>query len=256
METKPPTRNSDNQKEDFKYNPLGVYASGYEEHPNYKKESTERKRFIGKMMIDIFTLIFAGAVAYFTYNIMRDTGKQAEQTERSVNASINASNKSIALAQRTVEIADSNMRIDNRAWVGFVNIRKDDEPLSVNTVVVVTFQNYGKTPADSCIVEVTYSYEHKMNIRTLPKRNIKTFPSLIAVSPSQPIFSSVKLSEIIDNLRPIHIDSINQGLAFLFVYGIATYKDLFDQHDTTTFCYYYDKRIKDFAAYNRFNKMK
>ena len=201
METKI-TQNSDNQNDNFTGNPLGDNTSGYSEHPNYKKEQTETKRYYINKIIEVLTLVFAGAVAIFTYNIMIDTGKQVKETHRQITIYEQATHDDLR-AYLGTEFLDSTFGVVRRDYV------------TVNWKI----SNAGKTPAKKAhMLKLIYPYE-------IPRDSLinAIMPTIIyTISSGTPLINNVFQEIPFD--EPIQFARGNQPLYF----GITIeYEDIY-----------------------------
>ena len=214
--------------------------TGYEEHPNYEQKQTENKRFYTKSVIETLTLIFAGAVAWFTYNIMLDTGKEAgstsdavsvthdalrfqkyteslnriEQKERnSINARSQALRDSLSIASFKTEM-NAYVTAD---W-DVNNVERSGDTISVVWVI----NNFGKTPARKLRSVVRWSVV-EISKDSLKKIKLPTIFISLGSTPYHKTSTAI-LSQHFD---PIVRDSIINGIKPLYIGIIIEYEDIF-----------------------------
>src|SRR5437879_4691060 len=117
-----------------------------------------------KVVIEFITLVIAGFVAYFTYNIMLDTGEQAKQNRRAVDQTEYAlryqrekdsldrfgQDKRDALSNQSLRLRDSigivYLQTEMRAYIS-VKLGRDVRPMGSSIEVPWIILNTGKTPA-------------------------------------------------------------------------------------------------------------
>jgi len=149
-----------------------------------------------------------------------------------------------AYTRRSLELAEQNYIIENRAWVGL-----EDFPQIVptNTVVIMDaksgkqrpeeieikfgIKNFGKTPADSIYIRDSCIIASTRKDFIFPQIPVDTYKGRWAMSPNQVIYC-------VNPITKKQWSGVFDGNARLFICGIIIYKDIYRKTvDTTSFAY-------------------
>lgn len=169
-------------------------------------------------IMSICTVVLACAAIFSMIYTHYDLVDQNEQTKRSV------------------DIAERNFTIENRAWVGLetypnpVPYMKDQ---STSRYIGGTFEiaNYGKTPAESLCVGYTMSYGIPFDPAAL-KFSFEPTRMLVPSGNYRVTFEKPIGNENLSG-------KLNNGQVPLYFYGIVIYKDIYQHVDTTEFTFKY-----------------
>jgi hypothetical protein len=133
--------------------------------------------------------------------------------------------KSLELTKRSIDLADSNFVIENRAWVGVEHTSNAPSELSVD------IRNFGKTPAENLCHGDTALLCHM----TPTKRPHVIIGKATSISPDgrdNIVIPSTFSDEV--------FQTINEGKIGICYYGIITYTDIYGRRDTTEFMYMFN----------------
>ena len=129
-----------------------------------------------------------------------------------------------ANTRQSIELAESNFIIENRAWVGV-----QYSQISAYDLQVI-IKNFGKTPAENVRIGDTAFICNKIP----SNRPQVMLDKPTAISPDAPkdIFISPKF---FNNIVPQNILDGKTGICY---YGIVTYTDIYNRIDTTEFMFF------------------
>jgi hypothetical protein len=179
---------------------------------------------------------------------MQDTGKQTnrliEEAVKQSRAARDNADTSILMAEaakKSIEITQNNIRLDQRAWVGVVEVVKPDFKVGSKVTFGVTFMNSGKTPARKLAV--------RMHIDVVPANQevTPTYPTMTtksSVSVLQPggrnnihVLSDEAVTQAL-------IEALRNGSQIVYIFGEITYEDIFSRSHRTTFCMYIRENLE------------
>jgi len=252
-----------------------------------QQKNEKYKIRLGEFLTIIFTFgIFATSVVaafIFCYQLgamkgqlkemesgSKDTHTLAEAAKVQADAAKTAAEAALKTAEATQQMAKKadesikatrdSMRLDQRAWVGLVQVlpsqlKDGDKIVYIKGGTVSNFgvkiKNVGKTPA----------------IRTTTKIQADFFPKEVKFVPNYRLGESAPLSTsvIIPNMEmelktgPTKeipkqvIDAVKQGTLILRLYGEILYYDVFDKLHHSTFCAYLEKDLSSWATCDTYN---
>ncbi len=171
-----------------------------------EKMSYQRKQYIISGFAAFLTL--GSLTAYILVSIF-----QGEKTR-----------EALKLTERSINLADSNSRIENRAWVGI-----ESEPKSIlhlSWEFSVDIKNFGKTPAESLCIGKRFCFSPLIRPSVI-------MGNPISISPGGTDKIDIPLTGINDST----FAKISDGRIKLYYYGIITYKDISGGIDTTEFMF-------------------
>jgi hypothetical protein len=149
---------------------------------------------------------------------------QAEQTERSARA-----------AEDALKATQTQMRLDERAWLGFGNLTvvlNNTDPLKVDVVVSV----FGKSPAINIASRVDLRSSvvgHEIQLQDIVFNYGEMYGGTAYPGSNFPLHESFPLSEGPKAM----VDSVLKKREFLYFFGETTYKDIFLRPHWPHFCY-------------------
>jgi hypothetical protein len=227
----------------------------------YNEQKNRRYAIIG-IICSIILAISTIAIVVVTTIYTRYAGKQVESMNKTVEEMasqseamqdvVDANEEAVGLAERNINATQGQSRLDQRAWVGVIDMIPPsfkDGDIAVyikegekNTGFGVNIGNSGKTPARKV--------KNKQKITTYPA-NAKFIPFYPpfnererSVSVIQPGMKSILYFPSFDNpLTKEPINSLRDGENILYLYGEITYEDVFGKKHRTTFCSYLDKTL-------------
>jgi hypothetical protein len=173
-------------------------------------------------------IMLTGIFAFFIYrDQLQVMHGQLIQSERAMNHSIESS------------------RLDQRAWVGPVDIVVSKLELGSPMELKVIIENSGKTPALNTTIFV--------RAKTLMKESdfIAAYETTDKNRSNYVIQPGVKTHVILDMQEKIiqsHVDILKSGDEILYVYGKLSYDDIFNRSHETTFCSYLATDLKSITA--------
>jgi hypothetical protein len=201
---------------------------------NWRKTAEVSQFIVALVSIGTFAVI-----AFSSYN-------QSVQTRESLDKT----DTSNMLTQRSIKLAADNSRIENRAWVGIESPPVTNKHIYISGVfngyeLNVPIKNFGKTPAESlrlgCGVFL-YSVQRPQVSFSVPA----------PMSPNEAFPMSITVHGLSDST----IERINAGKIRAYFYGIITYRDINDGFDTTEFMFLFNSRnpfVFDRIGINRMN---
>jgi hypothetical protein len=139
--------------------------------------------------------------------------------------------------KRTIESADKNSRIDQRAWIGVMKVEfYHDKDKKYLTNVRPHFMNTGKSPAKN--VDVAFVSEFiSANEKPDFTKEEKMMPESKGILMQNQIGSDIS-PPLIHEGKFIPVSEINSGNRYLCIHGIIKYDDIYNIHHWYTFCAY------------------
>jgi len=193
--------------------------------------------------------------------IREQTEKAVRELNRAAKDSENAITQGSANAQRALNASINATLLDQRAWVGAAARLTRFDSKGIEAKIVL--QNTGKTPA----IDVMTGYS---GFVTLPDEEDGygcDFISKRTIAGPIPPQIPVIVPQIADSDSGVvkNYQAIYEGKKFLYIYGCVIYWDIRGPIDTqtqqaiqphtTSFCFVYDKDIKDIGLCKRGNFM-
>lgn len=154
----------------------------------------------------------------------------------------NAINRSaVAAAERSLEVAREQSRLELRAWVAVPAIRLDSESVKDRLIVTIELANTGRTPATNlCIHTRCMLGNNTMEPDLSALENVQATGNGI-IAPNQHVLASIPTRATWDKLR-------SRSHRF-FVMGFASYEDVFRQPHRLTYCWLFDADTDAFKSY-------
>jgi hypothetical protein len=142
-------------------------------------------------------------------------------------------------SDRTFKATIEQFHLDQRAWLGFGEMQA---PLEVGKPFLIhfSFQNSGKTPA--------LNVQEKHEVRPINKGEILKFtykdvtgePSRTVVLPNAGFRADFPAN--LGQMTSPQVEDVKSGKTRIYLYGKATYDDVFGGHHWVTFCNELDSR--------------
>jgi hypothetical protein len=166
---------------------------------------------------------------------LKDNREAIAATERQINSALS---DSTAQGKAVIKSAASQMRLDQRAWVGFIA----DSVTFVNGNEIdqgIAVQNTGKTPA----VNVRMKSQGKLiphgDEVTQPDYKVRwQFGEDTASASTMPPGNLRQIFVQPVQFTPEGVKQIRSGGVVLYQFGFVTYDDVFGLHHRTDFCVY------------------
>jgi hypothetical protein len=202
------------------------------------------------------------AVAEQNKELVTHAGEQAKASLAQAEAakqSVGAAQASARAAQLGAQVASESFYIGDRPYVFAGNMVIEKFDVGVKPRIGVVFTNSGKTPA------IDFRFAGKASIGREPspakdspsgvccfEPTLKQLPtgSLTTLPAGEKVAAVIELEGELDKAT---IDDIKDGKRFLFVYGIASYKDGLGKPHDLKFCSLYLHSMEMFAPCTEFN---
>ncbi len=198
-------------------------------------------------------------MVYYTGESTKIAKRSIEQTEIILSQSARSIDSSSKYNRRTVEIADSVMKIENRAYIGLKGITltkplEIDKPFEGKIVIV----NYGKTPA----YHLWNHYYFWINdtLFSMPNfDNTATVDSTWTIGPTMDwAINFESRAETPNEIVTYILDStmfknLQSGKFRLYVYFEFRYSDVFGIDHRTGICSEYKMKTGEFISSKRYN---
>ncbi len=157
--------------------------------------------------------------------------------------------ESVSAVRQSTISADHSMRVDQRAWIGLLDI-KIVQFLSAGQdfVVRVSIKNTGKTPATDVIFHA--------RLQAISKGAVPNYSYGDTGGSGMMLPQSIGTHEI-GMGHPVPADTsraLARGERTMFLHGRIEYKDIFGDEHWTNWCYYLEGYgLETFTAYKEHN---
>jgi hypothetical protein len=204
------------------------------------------------------------ATAEQNRELVAHAGKQAEASLAQAEAaeqSVGAAQASARAAEKGAQIAQESFYVGDRPYVfaGYMMIEKFEA--GVKPKITVVFSNTGKTPA----LDFKFAAKASISPEPSPKKDmprhgvvfeptLPNFPGSISTLPAGERMGAPIEREV--TLDKTTIEEIKSRKKFLFVYGLAFYKDGLGKPHELRFCSFYIPSEDMFAPCSEFNSTK
>lgn len=149
---------------------------------------------------------------------------------------------------RQTDIMTEQLRLDQRAWVGPVEVATPDKPTELYGVWLA---NSGKTPALKVITKVSQQLIPASATFTPAYHPTKEPGSASVLHPGMRIRAD-SVARLVDFL-PQERQQVSRGSHRFYLYGRIEYWDVFERPHWTTFCLYMATDLKSFRVCDRYN---
>jgi hypothetical protein len=153
-------------------------------------------------------------------------------------------------------------RLDQRAWVGPIEMGINDPPIRTGSrlVATVVLTNSGKTPALH-LYALTSIYVFSKDVVLTPRYKVdKTDqPSYSVLQPGMKELITTLPVETVSGsgagvLSSGDFEDIQSGKYIVYVYGKITYRDVFQREHTTKFCGFLNRNMTTLRACKTYNE--
>jgi hypothetical protein len=225
-----------------------------------------------------------------TSRLINEANKIAGSMQETVTQAKNGIGVSIRQNEATLRTATEKSRLEQRAWVGPIQLIAPEYLAENKKVYVkdgdvvkagVIIGNSGKTPARKLHVNVQMIILKageklvpkfsNVDIATLPHSNaalqpgaqflilpsITSFnfkPPRIQLKPEIKIISEAEVSVKDKLFTKTDIDDLASGKNILYMFGLITYEDIFKQPHWTKFCMYLSTDLTAFTGCSKYNE--
>jgi len=176
-------------------------------------------------LVAFATLLVVGAYTYVAHGQWEEMRKAANFASRSANAA--------EVSNTTTRTA---LEVGERAYVGDKGIKISGKVApSDQPTVVVDILNGGRTPALNLVSAVSMTYSLKPMKKF--ERADTTGASRSTLLPGADTWSNGVTTKRL--LLTEEAQALDNKTAWLYVYGVIEYDDVFGKHWESTFCYFY-----------------
>jgi len=165
----------------------------------------------------------------------RESSRKAEEQSRaSLEASAASLEASAAQNKAGLDSTIERARMEQRAWVGVIEMRRSSEPkLGERLLFNARLSNSGRTPATEVLIHKDLSFEYPIASNIDPHHAVPE-RSRFAISPGATFITQ---SGTIPLIQPM-LDALIKKRP-LYLYGTIHYRDVFYRQWSTTFCSIY-----------------
>ena len=194
------------------------------------------------------------------------------ETRRAVNVAVvsavaaqrgaAASEEQAQAARLATQATVDAFRLDQRAWVGPIEMGINNPPIRAGSTLVATvvLSNSGKTPALH-LYALTSIYVFPKDVVLTPRYKVdKTDqPSNSVIQPGmKEMITTLPVQSLSGSgagvLSPGDFDDIQSGRYIVYVYGKITYRDVFQREHTTKFCGFLNRNMTTLRACKTYNE--
>ena len=133
---------------------------------------------------------------------------------------------------RQINIAEKNLELANKAWIGFETVTLDTSKAE-SLMVSIRLRNFGESPAFKMRTGVIIKGTKSEKID--PWTDMPEMKAPVDLMPNGTISFNQSTKTMTIQTRRAIID----GKLILYVYGITEYDDIFDEHYQIEFCWRY-----------------
>ncbi len=177
---------------------------------------------------------------------LQQSARDSAEDSRRAEDQLTISRELAKAARDNVTAIQQQMRGDQRAWVGSGDTTftiKTSSPIDVRTVG----KNVGKTPAVDASPEIYWVIKPKrMGALALKDIVYGRWARRVnhgTVFPGQTFGIEFKESEVAPNQTSL-VSDLTTGSSIFYIYGLITYRDVFDNPHWTHFCYAVNKDLR------------
>jgi hypothetical protein len=191
-----------------------------------------------------------------THELAIQAKNQADRTKDVADRALiqaNATNALAKEAKRSADLSERTSHLDERAWVGPNAV----SPFEIKAgeyfpSITVNVKNSGKTPAINFISLTAYrAFERGQKFRAIYDPVTAT-PSSTILQPNMEL-GLAPTSNPDRKMTEAHMTAMRNGDIVVYLFGKATYQDIFRQTHHFTFCMYVEKTLKTMASCNTYN---
>jgi hypothetical protein len=210
--------------------------------------------FLG-LVISVLTLLaicVTATVYYFQLKEMQKAAKASSQSADAATRAAESAEESVTLAKESRDLS----RLDQRAWVGPFEVTGTPQADQVFKITV-SVKNTGKTFAKFFSSDILVTRIGKDDQIPDFKQSEEEYRSAskgmsVSVLPPNGVSSSIVAVKKGEKLTKDEVNSLQSGEIKLFVFGKATYKDIFGCEHWTTYCWLLNTDWQ-YQAYETYN---
>jgi len=178
----------------------------------------------------IFIVIITGIYTYHA-------GQQVEQMKITVSTATNQN-----------KLTEKAIHLDQRAWIAKTNVTGTPE-IGKPFIINICFKNVGKTPAKYVQIRQRQVPVPSNAIPDFTLENSLKPMSYDVITPQQEFCSASDARDIRNVvINDDGMNDIRSGRIRIYAHGIIMYKDIFDQRQWMTYCYYYRSEDSRYVA--------
>jgi hypothetical protein len=156
-----------------------------------------------------------------------------------------------ATSVQNIHVAQDAMRLEQRAWVFVTETRVSEMQAGKPLSIIVGFKNTGRTPARNVQIATCIDALPKGQV---PDPNLEKTQSRGIIPPNGTLFVTIGGGrKNAEGITEKGMQAIMAGDLVVWVYGTATYEDIFDNRQATMFCYMLQPDGKTFGAADMYN---
>lgn len=188
-----------------------------------------------------------------------DQAKAAVIQAEAAKQSVGAAQTSARASEQVARIAQQSFYIGDRPYVTARNAEIDKFEAGAKPTVIIYFINTGKTPAIEvqvgAIVSVGRAPEPDFNVALKQTPSDLVYPFMpeggkMLLPAGGETYAEAQGLEVLSNAT---VEEIKSSKMFLFVWGVALYKDGLGKNHFLRFCMFYDPNQEAFIACPTFN---
>ena len=192
-------------------------------------------------------------------NSMAATVKQSQMAlEETLKDNRDALAKTLAQGQAALNASIESSHLDQRAWVGVVDVHPPSEVDAGERVYIkvgsrsmfsTTIHNSGKTPA----LKVTTSTSDASGLFAVPFLPQYDTQGEYGIPVIQPASGFTVSTSGDHTFTEAEVSAIKAGTLRIYFFGAIDYEDIFSRHHRTRFCMFLNSNLKAFMPYRLFN---
>jgi hypothetical protein len=167
--------------------------------------------------------------------------------------------RQLAVMGRQLGVMDGQLRqmqVASRAWVGLANATSTPIVAGKKIGFDLRFTNTGETPANKVVISCAiYIGKEGCDIESLAATDVELMSSLPmqrAIAPNAIVSMRDFTPQGISESAGVEI---NAGRMIAYIFGRASYDDIFGEKHTTEYCFTIDPSTGRLEAYRQYNRM-
>jgi hypothetical protein len=230
-------------------NTSDVHAISNNQEQTDVKNLEDRIKQAEKWMI-----LLTGAIAFFAlcqvvvavlqWREMIDSGAQTDKIIAADERIAKAMENTIGQAQKSLDAAIEQNRLDQRAWVGDVRVSSFELKAGETPTLFIIVRNSGKTPALDFTDTITTSIVNRGQVPSIPQGQPQVPRIMDNLQPNAEMWLPVLPVPPLLNITEEQIRRFHNAESVIYILGKLSYKDVFRQNHITTFCMYIDRDLK------------
>ncbi len=211
-----------------------------------------KKPSITDWFIAIATIAIC-ATSYLQWQSIHGQLNEMKSQTIAMRGTANTSRVATELAKQSIDAAQKQVQLDQRAWMGVVSVDGQVEA-GKKIKAIVHFKNIGKTPARRVQFVITEEElpergkpDFILNSKSLKRERHK---STMLIAPQQEFTATITGEDVLTDSM---LKSLKIGGKKAYVHGLLTYDDIFDRHHWLTYCFFLNINDSRYTAYEKYN---